>query len=140
MVLLYRKVFRVAHGETFKQLVENGSVFFIFFLYFCGVDHLHDHGKVLFLRRRFVHKVENKCLKQRRFCTLPEGVVALRAFGCGVAYKIADQAQYVLIVAQIQKGIKAVTARSVDQVKHLNVISLLFEQVARVAQDFSLRI
>lgn len=136
MVLLYGKMFGVAHGETLKQFIENGSVFLIFFFYFGGVYHFHDHREVLFLRRRFVHKVEDKGFKQRRFCTFPERVVALRTFGRGIADEVADQAQNVLIIAQIHKGIVAVTPRCVDKVKHTDVIALLFKKIARVAQDF----
>ena len=59
MVLLYGKVFGVIHGKSLKKLVQHGSIFLIFLLDFGGIYHLHNHREVLFLRRSFVHKVED---------------------------------------------------------------------------------
>ena len=61
--------FVVSHGDMLRvfplqpleQLVQSGDIFLVVLLHISGPDHVHDHGKVLFLRGRLVVEIGDKC-------------------------------------------------------------------------------
>ena len=107
MVLLDGNALRIPHFKPCEQDVQRGFVLLIFLSDLCGGQHLHHHGKVLFLRRRFVHEIENEGLQKRGFGFLPEGVGALRSGRGGALDEGFDQAQHVLIIPHIGKRVVA---------------------------------
>ena len=71
---------------------------------------------------------------------VPERVLALGAFRCGVLEKVGDKALNVVVVSQIDERVVAMAFLHVDEVDHLNVVTLGFQKPARITKQFTLRV
>ena len=85
-------------------------------------------------------KVEHQG-KQEHHCRLiPERVLRGASLGRGVLEQVGCQLLHIIVCLEIDKGIVAMAFFHVDQVDHLDVIALSFQQVSRVSQELALRV
>ena len=108
--------------------------------YFAGPDHFHYHGEVLFILRRFIVQIEDQCQKQHGSRLIPEGILGLAALGRGVFEQVGDKPLDVIIRFEIDKRIVAMAFLHVDQIQHLNVVSLFLQEITAIPKHFAFRI
>ena len=101
-------------------------------------DNVNEHFKVLLLRGRFMDQVQDESCIQCDFRTLPKRIVLLCALWCSILDKVIHQLHHILIILDVGKGIEAVRAGWLDQVKHLDNIAP-FEQQRRYGPERFLR-
>ena len=65
---------------------------------------------------------------------VPKRVITLTSFRRCVLKKICYKSLYIIVIMNIHKGVIAITLFHIDKVKNLNVITLLFEHIARISQ------
>ena len=79
-------------------------------------------------------QVQNESCIQCDFRTLPKRIVLLCALWCSILDKVIHQLHHILIILDVGKGIEAVRAGWLDQVKHLDSIAP-FEQQRRYGPE-----
>jgi len=131
-IILQSNVFRIAGLKSFKQDIKGGSIVLVIFLNLTGTDHLHDHGKVLFLRWSLIVQVEHKGKKQHCCSLIPERILALRSLGSCVLEEVGHKTLNIIVIAQIHKGVVAVALGHVNEIHNADVIALLLQQVTSI--------
>ena len=69
---------------------------------------------------------------------IPERVLRLTAFRCGILKQVRHKALNIIIIPQIDKRIVTVAFLHIDEIDHLNFIALGFQKIACIAQEFAL--
>ena len=138
MVLLDGNAFRVTHLEPLEQNIQRRLEVLVFFPHFGSRQHLHDHGEVLLVLRRFMDEVQDKSLQQSRFGLGPEWVGALGTGRGGALDKGLDQPQHVLVISHI--GQRVITERCVraEQIEHPHFISSCNQGISGFAKELGL--
>ena len=72
-------------------------------------------------------EIEYECQQQHGRGLIPEGVLRLTAFRCGVFEEVGDESLNVVIVSQIHERVIAVASFHVDQIKDLDVITFFLK-------------
>lgn len=72
-------------------------------------------------------EIEYESQKQHGRCLIPEGVLRLTAFRCGVFEEVGDKSLNVVIISQIHERVIAVASFHVDQVKNFDVIAFFLK-------------
>ena len=133
-------VLRTSVLQLLEQDIQRRDVVFVILLDLAVADHIHDHGEVLFLLRRFVVQIEHQRQQEHRRCLIPERVLRLTALRRGVLEQVRYQPLNVVVVPQIDKGIVAMAFLHVDKVNHLDLIALCFEQRTGVSEQLTFRV
>ena len=140
MVLFHGNALRVPHLQTGEQDVQGRLVFLIFLPHLGGGQHLHHHGKVLFIFWGFVHEIEDEGLEQRRFRLGPERVAALRSGRGGALDEGFDESKHVFVIPHIGQGIVAEGGVGAEKVEHPHLIAIGFQSPSGFPQDLGFRV
>ena len=68
---------RVPHFQAVKEFIQRGAEVLIFLPDFPSPDHLHDHGKVLFIGRGFIVEIKHQRQQEHLRRLIPKGVLGL---------------------------------------------------------------
>ena len=139
-VILQGDMLRIPHFQPFKENVQRGFVGLVILPDFSGADHLHDHWEVLLLWRGLVVQIKDKRQQKHGRRLIPERVLALRAFRCGVFEEVCHQTLDIVVAAQIHKRVVAMAFLHVDEIQHLDVVPLGREKVSGITQKLTLRV
>ena len=131
---------RVLRFQPFKELVKDRKIVLVVLFHIARSDHFHHHRKVLFIRWSLVVKVTNKSLQEHSRSLIPEGVLRLAALWRCVLKQVGCETLNVVVALQINKGVVAVALFHIDKVKNLDVVSVLFQEVPGIPEQFSLRV
>ena len=123
-VILQGDMVRRSLFEPVEQSVKRRDKLIVILFDFTGSDHFHDHRKVLFLRRRFIMQIENKCKQKHHSRLVPERVLRLTAFGRRILKEVGHELLNIVILMQINERVIAMALFHVDKVKHLDLIAL----------------
>ena len=126
--------------QLFEQGVQRRNMVFIILLDLAVADHVHNHGEVLLVGRRFIVQIEHQRQKEHGRRLIPEGVLRLTALWRGVLEQVRHKPLNVVVTLQINKGIVAMTLSHVDEVNHLDYISLRLEQCTCITEKLALRV
>ncbi len=137
-VVFQGDVLRIAHLQPLEENVQSGLVGVVILPDISGPDHLHDHGKILLLRRGLVVQIEDQRQKQHGGRLIPEGVLRLAALRCGVFEQVRHQTLNVVVIPQIHEGVVAVAPVHVDEIQHPDRIPLCLQQLAGAHEQLSL--
>ena len=95
---------------------------------------------IQYFLRRFIVQIEDQCQKQHGSSLVPEGILGLAALGRGIFEQVGDKPLDVVICFQIDKWIVAMAFLHVDQIQHLNVISLFLQEITAIPKHFAFRV
>ena len=140
LVILHGDVVRGAHFQPVKQLIQGGLVGIIVLPYLPGSEHLHNHGEILLVLRRFVPQIKHQRHEEHTGRRVPERVVGLAPFRGSGFEQVRHHLLYIIVGFQIGKGIIAVTFLHVQKVHHLDLIAHPFQQAAAVTKQFPLTV
>ena len=140
LILPQGHTFRMLMFHRLKQQVQRRDVFVIILPDFSVFQHAHDHGKVLFILRRFLVQHEDDGLEQSCFGLRPEWVGLMTALGRGCLDQRIHQLQCVFFIPQVAKGVITVRLFQIHKIQHPDVIAPFFQVSARVGQDFHFRV
>ena len=83
-------------------------------------------------------EIENQRQQKHLRRLIPERVLRLTAFRCGILKQVRHKALNVIIIPQIDKRIVTVAFLHIDEINHLNFIALGFQKIACIPQKFAL--
>ena len=127
-VILQRYVFRVPHLKTLEENIQRGTVRLVILSDITGADHVHDHRKVLFLRRCLVMQIKNKGQEQHRRSLVPERVLRLGALWRGVLEQVCHQPLNIVIVPKVNERIVAVGPVHIYKIQHTDLVPVLLQK------------
>ena len=133
-VIFQGNVVGVPHGKALKQLVHRALVIRHILVHIGSAHHLHDHGKVLFFRRRFVVQIQHQRHQEHLRRLVPKRVGGLAVLGGGVLEQVGDKALNVIVVPQIHKWVVAKGRCHVNQIENFDPVALGFQQAACAAE------
>ena len=124
LVVFQGDMLRVLHFQPIKEFIQGGVEILHVLPDFTGPDHFHNHGEVLLFLRCFIMQIENKRQKQHGCSLVPEGVLGLTALGGRILEQIGDKPLDIIVRFEIDKRIVAMAFLHVDQIQHLDVVTL----------------
>ena len=140
LVILHSDVIRGAHFQPVKQFVKRRLVGIIILPHLPGSEHLHNHGEILLILRRFVPQIKHQRHEEHTGRSIPERVVGLAPFRSGGFEKVRHHLLHIVVGFQIGKGIVAMAFLHVQKVHHLDLIAHPFQQAAAVAHQLALTV
>jgi len=130
----------VSFLQRLKQQIQRGWVLIVLFHHPRTLQHKHQHFKGLLLLWRLTEQVQHQGRIQRDFRFLPKGVVGRSLGRRGIFYQIVHQLQHVRLLTDIAERVIAIRLPGMDQIKHLDVIALTFQEMTGGTQHFPLGI
>ena len=82
-------------------------------------------------------KIKNQRQQKHLRRLIPERVLRLTAFRCGILKQVRHKALNIIIIPQIDKRIVTVAFLHIDEIDHLDFIALRFQQITCVPQKFA---
>ena len=140
LVLPHRDVPGLRALQRGKQHVQRRLIPGVLLSHIGILQHGHDHGEVLLLRRRFGQQIEQDRFQQRRLRLLPERIAGRSGSGRGVADQVGDQLEHVLLIPYVNQRIVPIRLREFHQIEHPDAIPPRLQQSAYVTQQLALRI
>ena len=129
---------RVAPLQLFKEPIQCRQIILVVLADVTGADHFHHHREVLLVGRRFIVEIKDKSKQEHGRCLIPKRVLALASLGSGILEKVCHKPLNVVVVTKIDKRVITVAFLHVDEVDHLNVVALFFQEIAGVTEKFPL--